>query len=96
MESFLLRRENDRLVTKVYRKETHTNRYLNWKSNHSKSFLLGIIKGQTHRAHYFCDLKEDLLEELSLLRDVFVMNGYHKYILGERDNKNNPQRTSFA
>ena len=76
-----IRRENDRLVTKVYRKETHTNRYLNWKSNHSKSFLLGIIKGQTHRAHYFCDLKEDLLEELSFLKDVFVMNGYPLHLV---------------
>ena len=71
-----IRREDKRLVTKVYRKETHTNRYLNWRSNHSKSFLLGIIKGQIHRAHYLCDLKEDLMEELSFLRDVFVMNSY--------------------
>ena len=55
-----IRREKDKVVTKVYRKDTHTNRYLNWRSNHSKSFLLGIVKGQTHRAHYFCDLKEDL------------------------------------
>ena len=47
-----------------------------WKSNHSKNCLLGIIKGLVHQAHYFCDLKEDLLDEIDLLRDVFVMNGY--------------------
>jgi hypothetical protein len=76
-------REKDKLVTKVYRKDTHTNRYLNWRSNHSKSFLLGIVKGQTHRAHYFCDLKEDFLEELSFLRDVFVMNGYPLRLVNE-------------
>ena len=29
-----------------------------------------------NRAHYFCNLKEDLLAELDLLRDVFVINGY--------------------
>jgi len=44
---------------------------------------LGIVKGQTHRAHYFCDLKEDLLEELSFLRDVFVMNGYPLRLVNE-------------
>ena len=78
-----IRREDKRLVTKVYRKETHTNRYLNWRSNHSKSFLLEIIKGQIHRAHYLCDLKEDLMEELSFLRDVFVMNSYPLKLVNE-------------
>ena len=60
----------------MYRKETHTQRYLKWRSNHSKNCLLGIIKGLVHRAHYFCDLKKDLLDELDLLKDVFIMNGY--------------------
>ena len=69
-----IQKEEKRLVTKVYRKETHTNRYFNWRSNHSKTFLLGIIKSIIHRAHYLCDLKEDLLEEL---------------ILGERNEKIN-------
>jgi len=78
-----IRRERDNLITKVYRKDTHTNRYLHWRSNHSKSFLLGIVKGQIHRAHYFCDLKEDLLEELGFLRDVFVMNGYPLRLVNE-------------
>ena len=30
--------------------------------------LLGVMKGLIHRAHVICDLKEDLLEELDLLR----------------------------
>ena len=34
------------------------------------------MKGLIHRAHLLCDLKEDLLDELNLLRDVFVSNGY--------------------
>ena len=34
------------------------------------------MKGLIHRAHVLCDLKEDLLEELSLLKDVFISNGY--------------------
>ena len=49
---------------------------MNWRSNHSKNCLLGIIKELVHRAHYFCDLKEDLLDELDLLKEVFIMNGY--------------------
>jgi len=52
------------------------SRYLNWRSNNSKNCLLGIIKELVHQAHYFCDLKEYLLDELGLLKDVFIMNGY--------------------
>ena len=29
-----------------------------------------------HRAHLLCDLKDDLLDELQLLKDVFISNGY--------------------
>ena len=66
----------DKLVTKVYRKDTHTQRYINWRSNHSKNCKLGTLKGLIHRAHLLCDLKDDLLDELQLLRDVFISNGY--------------------
>jgi len=38
--------------------------------------LLGVLKGLIHRAHVLCDKKEDLLEELALLKDVFLSNGY--------------------
>ena len=43
---------------------------------HPKNLLLGVLKGLIHRAHQLCDLKEDLLEELALLKDVFISNGY--------------------
>jgi len=38
--------------------------------------LLGVFKGLGHKAHVLCDRKEDLLEELALLKNVFVSNGY--------------------
>ena len=34
------------------------------------------MKGLIHRAHVLCDEKQDLLDELSLLRDVFIADGY--------------------
>ena len=66
----------NRLITNVYRKPTHTQQYINWNSNHPKNLLLGVMKGLIHRAHILCDEKEDLMEELCLLRDVFISNGY--------------------
>ena len=41
------------------------------------------MKGLIHRAHLLCDLKEDLLDELNLLRDVFVSNGYPTKIVNQ-------------
>ena len=65
-----------KLFKKVYRKPIHTQQYINWVSTHPKNMLLGVLKGLIHRAHVLCDRKEDLLEELSLLKDVFICNGY--------------------
>ena len=38
--------------------------------------MLGVLKGLIHRAHVLCDKKEDLLEELELLKNVFISNRY--------------------
>ena len=71
-----IKRNDHSLITKIYRKGTHTFRYLNWRSNHSKKCLLGVMKGLIHRAHRLCDLKEDLDAELGFLKDMFISNGY--------------------
>jgi hypothetical protein len=72
----MIKREEHSLITKVYRKKTHTQRYINWESNHSKNCKLGVIKGLIHRAHQLCDREEDLIEEINLIKDVFISNGY--------------------
>jgi GIY-YIG catalytic domain len=66
----------DIITTKVFRKDTHTQRYLNWDSNHPNNCKLGVIKGLIHRAHILCDKNEDLLNEITLLKDIFISNGY--------------------
>lgn len=76
-----IKRYPNRLETKIYRKETHTQKYAHWRSNHSKNCKLGILKGLIHRAHLLCDRKEDLLEEIQLLKDVFIANGYPKKLV---------------
>ena len=46
-----------------------------------KNCKLGILKGLIHRAHLLCDKQEDLLEEIQLLKDVFMANGYPKHLV---------------
>ena len=57
-----LKRDGNRLISKVYRKDTHTQRYINWRSNHPQNCLLGVLKGLIHRAHTLCDMREDLMD----------------------------------
>ena len=82
-----IKRYPDKLETNIYRKETHTQKYVHWKSNHSKNCKLGILKGLIHRAHLLCDGKEDLLEEIQLLKDVFIANGYPKKLVDKTINQ---------
>ena len=82
-----LKRYPNKIETKIYRKETHTQKYIHWKSNHSKNCKLGILKGLIHRAHLLCDRKEDLLEEIQLLKDVFIANGYPKKLVEKTVNQ---------
>ena len=48
-------KKDGKLLTKVYRKPTHTQQYINWDSYHPKNMLLGVLKGLIHRAHVLCD-----------------------------------------
>ena len=69
-------KKDGKVLTKVYRKPTHTQQYINWVFNRPKNMSLGVLKGLIHRVHVLCDRREDLLEELVLRRDVFIANGY--------------------
>ena len=69
------------VISKVYRKPTHTQQYIHWNSNHPKNVMLGVLKGLIHRAHVLCDRTEDLLEELELLKNGFISNGKQEKIM---------------
>ena len=43
-----LMKTGGKLVTRIYRKPTHTQQYINWNSNHPKNMLLGVLKGLIH------------------------------------------------
>ncbi|KFD54738.1 hypothetical protein M513_04438 [Trichuris suis] len=71
----LVIRDGRRLKTTVYRKPTHSNRYLHFSSHHSRSVVRGIITGMVDRAISVCD-KEFLAAELRHIKATFLYNGY--------------------
>ena len=56
---------------------------------------MGVLKGLIKRAHRLCDLKEDLEEELSLLRDIFISNGYPVYRVNETFKNYKPSNETY-
>ena len=59
-------REERRFVMKVYRKDTHTNKYINWKLNVPMVTKTGSIKTLIFRAYDLCtEIKDRNEEEIS-------------------------------
>ena len=68
-------RNNNILETTVYRKPTHTNQYLNFRSHHHPRVKYGIVQCLTQRARKICS-GDHGDEEIELLKEVFKANGY--------------------
>ncbi|KAJ8936152.1 hypothetical protein NQ318_010563 [Aromia moschata] len=74
------RTNNNKLAHGVYRKKTHTDRYLNAASHHHPQQKRSLIKTLVHRAETMCD-DESRPEELKQIKEALTKNGYKgKYI----------------
>jgi len=67
----------EHLAHTVYRKPTHTDRYLNSGSNYHPTQKIGVIKTLSERARRICQPSE-LEKELKHLERVFGWNGYSR------------------
>jgi len=73
----LVSRHNNKLGTTVYRKPTHTNRFLDESSYNLTSHKAMTIKTLTRRAQLFCDTLHSLRDENRYLERVFHKNNYN-------------------
>ena len=76
LDVLVTRGEDGVLKTTVYRKKTHTNRYLNFKSCHSMNVKWGVVKCMVRRAQRICSDEVALEKELRFLEKVFSANGF--------------------
>jgi hypothetical protein len=72
----LVIRKGTTLATKVYRKPTHTGRYLKFRSNHPPHVKRGLTQSLHNRASTICQERQDLLNEISNLKCDLQLNGY--------------------
>ena len=68
-------REGDHLHTSVYRKPTHTDRYIPFHSHHHPRVLTGVMRCMRNRALQICD-NTSKEAEMQHLETVFQANGF--------------------
>ena len=65
--------------TSVFRKATHTGRYLDFDSHHPLAQKLAVIRTLQRRAEVLSSMQEALEEEKAHVADVLLKNGYPKW-----------------
>jgi hypothetical protein len=66
------------LITKVYRKPTHTSRYLHFKSNHPHHVKREVVHGLVNRGKVICQNQKDFNNEIQTIRHDLMLNEYPK------------------
>lgn len=78
---------NNTLDITVYRKKTHTNRYLNFNSNHSTTVKSGIIKSLYDRARIICQNPGTFELEKKFIKEVLELNSYPVHFINRHFTK---------
>ena len=67
-------------MTTVYRKKTHTDRYINYSSHHHPNTKSGVISCLRVRAQRVCDI-DQLEQEMEHLEEAFKRNEYPERVI---------------
>jgi uncharacterized protein (UPF0335 family) len=74
-------RNGTALLTEVYRKNTHTGRYLHFNSNHPPHVKRGVVHSFINRAITLCTEKQEYAKEVVKIRQDLAMNGYPQHLI---------------
>lgn len=88
LDVLVKRKPDGTLGHQVYRKPTHTNRYLNAQSNHHPAQKQSVINTLIHRAKTLSEVG-NLHEELATLKEVLISNGFTSRNIERAIQKNN-------
>ena len=97
LDVMVKRNHNGTFTTSVYRKPTHSDRYLAYHSNHAPHVKRGVIKCLLDRAYNLCDASS-LPAEISHVKRVLQHNGYPRHLINRVDSnrtRNNSTSSEF-
>jgi len=88
------RQDNGHLSTKVYRKPTHTDRYLSFHSHHPIAHKRSVAKSLTDRAKTIPSSSDQRSEEMKHVTAALVANGYPKRFVIDVSKPKRPSQQS--
>ena len=81
LDTLVTPRSDGSLETKVYRKPTHTNQYLQWDSHHAINNKYSIISTLLHRAKNICSSERLLEEEQTYIQKALTACKYPNWAI---------------
>ena len=88
LDTAITHHKDGSLTTSVYRKKTHTDKYLSFESHHPIAHKLSVVNTLFSRAEGICTTEKDLENEKKHLKKVLELNGYPKNVLRKNVTRN--------
>ena len=79
----LVSRKNGTIAIDVYRKPTHTDRYLDYSSHHDKQHKISATRTLIHRSSLLPNSEEGKVREFNHFTKALISNGYPKRVISE-------------
>ncbi|KAI8515711.1 hypothetical protein Bbelb_065240 [Branchiostoma belcheri] len=92
LDVMMICKPDNSITTDMFRKETHTDHYLLWSSNHSVHQKLGIVRTLMHRANTLIEDHTLRAAEKEKVREALHLYGYLEWALKEGYNNSGENR----
>ena len=91
LDVLLRRRPDGSISTSVYRKDTHTDKYLDFSSHHPLSHKIAVVRTLCSRAETHSSLASSRLDELNHVSSALRLNGYPLAFVSHHSSRLHPQ-----